>query len=239
MEIDSVSVNTAPLPKNNKAERAVQKATSNDPANAGPGKSASIKLSLSEEGKSLSRQESLNFQLVDKSNRPTQEESLAEAKAFYEQFSSSVSHMTEIHKSLDQSLAKLSSKLDASKLNAFDFTVTSEGELKVISDELTEQERSLVATELNNNKRLVSAANELQNAALTAFGDDELDVDMLESTDLRGISITKDSLSETLNFRELLRNSAREIKNAVNPKLETQYSMGFTQVASMIKANLS
>lgn len=239
MDIDKNSIYTAPLYKSTNIEKAANKGSGDKPVKADSSEPASIKLSLSEGGKSLSKLESISFQPADKSERPTQEESLAEAKAFYEQFSRAVDHMVEIHKSLDQSLMQLTMNLNPSKLNAFDFTITSEGKLKVVSDELTEQERLLVTNELNNNKRLVAAAKDLQITALIAFGDNDLDVNMLERTDLRGISITKESLSEALRFRELLSISAREIKGAANHKLETQYSMGFTQVASMIKANLS
>lgn len=106
------------------------------------------------------------------------------------------------------------------------------------SSTLTEKQLDVINAELNSNKSLTHAAQTIQDAALEVFGDDELNFSEYDFVDLSTLAINKESLSRTLQFRQLMENASSEKKNMINPSREALYSNVFSRVVSMIKSNM-
>lgn len=188
---------------------------------------SNVKVSLSQQGIELSR--------VDKQDRPTQAESLAELREIYDITKKSERSMVSLHENLDSSLKNLSTVLSEKDLEDFDFTLKRDGSLSVFSNNLSDQKTSIIEKELNSNSGLVNAAKSIQGSMIEGV---EAGVTQFDGVDLRGITISKETMAEKLQFRELMTNSARENGSAVNPSLRSTYRMSFSSVASMVKTNL-
>lgn len=120
----------------------------------------------------------------------------------------------------------------------YDFVMREDGSLKVITESMDDKAKAQLESQLNDNKSIVRAARTLQDSIVKFYGDSYSDTKMIDGTDLRGLVIDEQSLSEKIEIKSLLMETVNNSSHSPYDNLAAKVSGIVFDAASKIKSAL-
>lgn len=198
-----------------------------------------IKVTLSEEAKTLSKQDQVGVRVVDN-----------DIAAFRARLQEKSNVLDEHVPRLENTLLQLDTKIEdftnaLSETNpeladkAFDFTVRENGTLKVIGDSLSERERVQLEGILNEDSQLVQLATDLKESTLATMSKAAGDKHSYDEINLEGIAINDKSLEAGLQVKSLLQGMKSDYaRYGSEANTEAAFGLSLYGIAKELSRNL-